>query len=312
MRVLITGGAGFIGSHLVDRLLRDHDVVVLDNLSLGKEELLNDYRRHPRFTFVEGDVRDAAHLDAAIRGCDAVAHLAANSDIRAGTRTTDVDLQHGVLATYQVLEAMRRHGVSKIWFTSSSVVYGVPTIVPTPEDYGPLLPISLYGASKLAAEGLISAFAHLYDIQAWIFRCANVVGSRMTHGALYDFVKKLHDDPTRLTILGDGNQCKVYLHVEDCLDGMLFAVTHAEEPVNVLNLSTDDAVVVRRMAEMVVHHLGLAQVAFQFTGTPYGWKGDVPRVGLDTTKMKTLGWAPRLNSEQAVASAIEALTPCRW
>ncbi len=311
MNILVTGGAGFIGSQLVHRLVPEHTVTVIDNFSLGKREFLADLARDPRLTIVAADLLQPGALDRAIAGCDVVFHLAANSDIRAGTADPYVDVQQGILATYHVLEAMRAHGVRQIVFTSSSAVYGLPTQMPTPEDYGPLTPISQYGASKLAAEGLISAYGHLYGWQAWMCRLANIVGQRMTHGALCDFLSKLTADPTRLEILGDGRQCKAYLHVADCVEGILFVWTHANERVNLFNVSTSDAISVQEIAAMLSRRLGLDDVAWHYTGTAQGWAGDVPRMRLDTTKLTDLGWRPSLNSRQAVAKAIEELLTCK-
>ena len=311
MRIFITGGAGFIGSHFVDRLVNDHEVVVLDNFSLGKREFIEQHRDNRRLILVKADLLDLRAVEKWTKKCDIVFHLAANSDIRKGIQMTDADLKQGTLVTYHVLEAMRRNGVKKIVFASSSVVYGLANKIPTPEDYGPLLPISLYGASKLACEGLISSFSHTFGVQAWIFRFANIVGARMTHGVIPDFYKKLKRNPKKLEILGDGKQKKTYLHVNDCINGILFAMEHAREPVNLLNLSSDDMISVTEIARVLVKKMGLTDTRFEFTGTAQGWRGDVPQMGLETKKLKKLGWEPCLNSSQAIEKAIEEFVGCR-
>ena len=208
--------------------------------------------------------------------------------------------------TYNVLEAMRRTGVKEIVFSSSGAVYGEPTVMPTPEDYGPILPISLYAASKVACEGLITAFAHNYDIRSWIFRFGNIVGPNPTHGVIHDFVLRLRDDPSKLVVLGDGTQAKPYVYVEDCLDGMEFGVGHARGLVNVYNLAVDDQTSVREIADWTIEAMGIARDAIdvQYGEGPRGWRGDVPQVKLDTRRMSALGWRPRLSSHEAVRQTI--------
>lgn len=304
MRIVITGGAGFIGSNLAERLLReDHSVTVIDNLSAGSLDNLSQCLPSPKFRFVQQDLLDLPALEPAVDGHDAVFHLAANSDIPGGRRHTDIDLRLGTLATYNVLEAMRRTAVRQIVFSSTSAVYGEPAVAPTPEEYGPLFPISLYGASKLACEGLIAAFCHNYGFQAWILRFANICGRHGTHGAIVDFIQKLQRGQRPLEVLGDGNQAKPYLHVSECLDGMLYAWQNAAGQLSCFNLGCESATSVRRIAELLLATMGLDDAGLAFTGGLRGWPGDVPQVRLDCSRLRRLGWAARFNSDEAVRRA---------
>ena len=308
MNVLITGGAGFVGSNLADRLLAEgHRVTVFDDLSAGSLEFLRDCSKSQDFCFIQGDLLDPDAIRNAVRGQDVVFHLAANSDIEKGRQESDRDLRLGTLATFNTLDAMRDRGVRQLVFSSSSVVYGEPSVIPTPEDYGPLFPISLYGASKLACEGLISAFAHNYGIQSWIFRFANICGRHGTHGAIVDFIKKLRANPRRLEVLGDGRQAKPNLHVSECVDGMVYGWTHAREQVNYFNLGCEGATSADDIAAYVIAALGLRDVEIVHTGGSRGWPGDVPQVRLDCSKMERLGWRARLTSNQAVERACHEL-----
>ena len=308
MNVLITGGAGFVGSNLADRLLADgHRVTVFDDLSAGSLEFLRDCSKSQDFCFIQGDLLDPDAIRNAVRGQDVVFHLAANSDIEKGRQESDRDLRLGTLATFNTLDAMRDRGVRQLVFSSSSVVYGEPSVIPTPEDYGPLFPISLYGASKLACEGLISAFAHNYGIQSWIFRFANICGRHGTHGAIVDFIKKLRANPKRLEVLGDGRQAKPNLHVSECVDGIVYGWTHAREQVNYFNLGCEGATSADDIAAYVIAALGLRDVEIVHSGGSRGWPGDVPQVRLDCSKMERLGWRARLTSSQAVERACHEL-----
>ena len=313
MRIVVTGAAGFIASNLIPRLsAQGHEVLGIDNYFLGKKEYAAASSALPGFRFVEQDLLDLEKLAALFEAFkpERVWHLAANSDISFGTTYTDFDLKGGTLVTYNVLEAMRRCGSAKeLIFSSSGAIYGEPTVHPTPEDYGPLFPISLYAASKLACEGLITAYAHNYGIQAWIFRFGNIVGPKPTHGVIHDFVLKLMKDPARLEMLGDGTQAKPYVDVDDCLDGMAFGHAHAHERVNCYNLAVEDRTSVNEIAEVVIRAMGLDPGAVEVKRGPSarGWKGDVPFVNLDTTRMKALGWTPKLNSGQAVARCARAV-----
>ncbi len=305
-KYFITGGAGFIGSHLVDRLIKESEVTVYDNLSSGNLEFIEHHLGKDNFHFVEAGLLDFDTLSRSIKGQDAVFHLAANPDIRAGTEKTDLDLKQGVLTTYNVLEAMRLNNIKKIIFTSSGTVYGEVT-EPVTEDLGPLLPISLYGASKLAGEGLISAFCHLFVMQAWIFRLANVVGTRCSHGVIFDFINKLKQNPNKLEVLGDGRQEKSFLHIDDCIDGMLFGIEHSQKPLSIFNLGTDSWTGVTTIARMVVEAMGLSDVSINYTGGNRGWKGDVPQVRFNISKMRQLGYEPKYNSEGAIRKAVEGI-----
>lgn len=307
-RVLITGGAGCIGSELAQRLSeRGDEVTVFDNLSSGKIEHLEPLLRRSTFRFVEGDLLDLDALARAVAGMDTVHHLAANPDIRfVEGEATDKDLKQNTLATYNVLEAMRRHGVKRLAFSSSSAVYGISEQQPIPENQ-PLRPISLYGATKLACEALIGAFAHLFEMRCWIFRFANIVGPKVRKKGgtvIGDFVHKLRANPRHLEILGNGRQAKSYLRVGECIDAMLFVSAHAKEPVAVYNLGCDDSISVTRIADLVVEALGLRGVEYAYTGTEGGWPGDVPRFVLDVSALNRLGWKARATSEQAVREAV--------
>ena len=308
MRMFVTGGAGFIGSNLVERLLADgHTVTAFDDLSLGRRENVTDCFRNGGFRLIVADLLDLPAVEEAVAGHDVVFHLAANSDIGEGGRKTDIDLRQGTLATYHVLEAMRRTGVRQIVFSSSSVVYGEANVVPTPEDYGPLFPISLYGASKLACEGLISAFCHNYNFQGWIFRFANICGRHGTHGAIVDFIRKLRQDSRHLEVLGDGRQAKPYLHVYECVDGILYGWHNAREQLNCFNLGCGGATSAEQIARLLLETMGLRDVGLVFTGGERGWPGDVPQVRLDCTKLRRLGWQATLTSDEAVKRATEEL-----
>jgi UDP-glucose 4-epimerase len=306
LKILVTGAAGFIASNLIPRLLnRGDEVAGIDNFFLGKRAYVH---QHPHFAFHERDLLDLEGLAALMESFrpDRIWHLAANSDISYGTRYTDFDLKGGTLVTYNVLESMRRTGVKEIVFSSSGAVYGEPTVMPTPEDYGPILPISLYAASKVACESLITAYAHNYDIAAWIYRFGNIVGPNPTHGVIHDFVLRLREEPTKLTVLGDGTQAKPYVYVEDTLDGMEFGIEHAKEHVNVHNLAVDDQTSVREITDWTIEAMGIdrAKIDVQYGDSPRGWRGDVPQVKLDTRRMIALGWQPKRSSREAVRQAI--------
>ena len=306
MKILVTGAAGFIASNLIPRLLDRGDAVAgVDNFFLGKRAYV---AQHPNFQFHELDLLELDKVVALMGEFqpDRIWHLAANSDISYGTKYTDFDLKGGTLVTYNVLEAMRRTGVKEIVFSSSGAVYGEPVTMPTPEDYGPILPISLYAASKAACEALITAFAHNYDIRAWIFRFGNIVGPNPTHGVIHDFVLRLREERTKLVVLGDGSQAKPYVYVDDCLDGMEFGVANAKALVNYYNLAVDDQTSVREIADWTIEAMGIDRDAIdvQYGDSPRGWRGDVPYVKLDTRKMTALGWRPKLNSNEAVRRTI--------
>ena len=308
MKVFVTGGAGFIGSHLVDKLIDKGNIVTIyDNLSSGKKQYVQQHLENDNFTFIKADLLNLKRVKKEIKGHDAVFHLAANPHVRLGEKQTDLDLKYETIATYNVLESVRANDIKKIVFSSSSVVYGETPEISLTETYGPTLPISLYGAGKLASEGLISAFCGTFDLQAWIYRFANVVGTRGTHGVIVDFIEKLKKNPKELEILGDGKQCKPYLHVSDCVEGIIFGLEHSHDKINLLNLGCKTNTTVTKIAEMVVEEMGLNDVSFKYTGGKRGWKGDVPRFQLDAGKMNKLGWNERYTSDEAVKKAIKEI-----
>jgi len=305
---LVTGGAGFIGSHLVDAIVEEgRKVRILDNFSSGREEFVSQHKDNGDVEIVNGDLLDLGVLTSAMEGIGTVHHLAANPDIRLGTEVTDTDLKQGTIATYNVLEAMRVCGVSRISFSSSSAIYGEAEHMPTPESYGPIMPISLYGASKLASETLISAWVGTFGIQGFIHRFANIVGSRGTHGVIFDFIHKLKKDPGRLEVLGDGMQEKSYMSVGDCVRSMLHLVGNCDEPVNVFNLGTGDTCSVSRIAEIVVEESGLENVSIEYTGGKRGWAGDVPKTYLDVSKLSATGFRSESSSEGAIRDTVRSL-----
>ena len=309
MRALVTGGAGFIGSHLIDRLVaRGDSVVVIDNLSSGHASFIQNHIDTGHVTLVEGDICHPEDVNKAMAmDIDCVFHLAANPDIRLGTRITDTDLKQGTVATYNILEAMRVAGVKKIAFASSSVVYGEDAPLPTPEDHGPCMPISLYGASKQAGEGLISSWVGTFGLQAWIFRFANIIGARGTHGVIFDFIHKLKNDPSRLEVLGNGLQEKSYMEVGDCADAILHVMGQADKPLNLYNLGSHDTASVRRIAEIVVDVTGCLDASIEYTGGDRGWAGDIPRARLGIEKMLKAGFDVKMNSEEAIRYTAECL-----
>ncbi len=301
MAILVTGGAGFIGSHLVDRLVEEgKEVVILDNLSSGVSFL------NPDAEFIKVDLADRLKLEDVFRKKDfsEVWHIAANPDVRIGSENPDEIYRNNILATYNLLEVMRKNNVDKIIFTSTSTVYGEAEVIPTPEDY-PTVPISIYGASKLACEALISSYCHTFDMKAWIYRFANVIGKRSNHGVIYDFIMKLRRNPEELEILGNGEQNKSYIYISDCIEAM-FSGLKADDRVNIFNIGSEDQIKVKRIAEIVCEEMGLSP-KFRFTGGDRGWKGDVPVMLLSIEKLKAMGWKPRYSSEQAVRMAVRDL-----
>ena len=308
LKYFITGGAGFIGSHLTDRLIDEGNrVTVYDNLVSGKKRWIEHHFDKLTFQFVEADLLDLPALQEAMKGHEIVWHLGANTDIVRGNQITDLDLKSCTIGTYNTLEAMRQNSIDKLLFASSATVYGDAPPIPLSETYGPLLPISLYGAGKLACEGLISAYCHLFGIQAWIYRFGNVVGGKMWHGVIYDFIQKLKRNQRELEILGDGNQEKNYFLIEDCIDGMLCAFKNSDSQCDVYNLGCETSVTVARIAQVVVEEMGLKDVELKYTGGKRGWPGDVPIVHFDVSKMAKLGWKPSHTSEDAVREAAKRL-----
>lgn len=307
MKALVTGAAGFVGSNLVDRLLfASHTVTGFDNFSTGREEFLSGALCSPSFRLCRADVLDTDLLASAMRGCDTVFHLAANADVRHGVEHPRKDLEQNTLATSSVLEAMRLRGVRRIAFASTGSVYGETAVIPTPEDAPFPVQTSLYGASKLAAEGLIAAYAEAFGIQAWVFRFVSILGERYTHGHVFDFYRQLLKHPGRLDVLGDGTQRKSYLYVQDCIDALLLALEKADARVNILNLGTDEYCRVTDSVRWICEHLQLAPEICYGTGDR-GWVGDNPFIFLDCSRVRCLGWRPALSIREGIVRTLEYL-----
>jgi len=310
---LVTGAAGFIGSHIADRLLdMGWNVLGLDDLSGGDVANLTHAMKSSRFRFVEGDLLELAAIERAIKDYELVFHLAADPEVRVGAQNPDLHFKQNLLATFNLLEALRKRGAStKMVFASTSTIYGEPSIIPTPEDYGPLLPISVYGATKLGCEALAASYMQLLPLRLAIFRFANVVGNRAKHGVIYDFIMKLRKDPHELEVLGDGTQTKSYLHIDDCTDAFLKVLDDAfwQNPVEIYNIGSEDQIDVLRIAQIVTNAMGLNNVSIRTTRGSDGraWPGDVKTMLLDITKIKKRGWEPKWNSQQAVTLAAESL-----
>ena len=307
----MTGGAGFIGSHVIDYLIRsDKSVRVVDNLVSGSLDNLSQWVDHPLFEFLKIDLLDKDKVHAAVKGCDQVYHLAANPEVNAKNASPDDHFKQNIEATFNLLEAMRQDNNQRfIAFTSTSTVYGEPMKIPTLESYGPMAPISLYGASKLACEGLLSAYASMYGFRAVVFRLANVVGSRSNHGVIYDFIRKLSENPDRLEVLGDGTQSKSYLYIDDCINGMVHGINHGEV-VDIFNIGSEDRTSVLAIAEIVKEEMGLTRAEVVLTGGVNGgrgWKGDVKTMQLDMNRLKQTGWSPKYSSDEAVRHTAQAM-----
>jgi len=313
MRAFVSGGAGFIGSHLVDRLIADaNDVTVYDNLSSGKKQFISQHFNNPRFKFLIGDLLNPELLRKSMEGHDVVFQLAANPQAIEGVSKTRLDLEQNTIATYNVLESMRINSIRKVVFTSSGTVYGNTPFIPIREDYGPMLPISLYGASKLACEGLVSAFSDLFSIQGWIFRFGNIVGPRATHGVIFDLINKLKENSATLQVLGDGNQTKPYVYIDDCIDGLLFGFKAAKDKINVFNLAVSTVTSVREIVRILLEKTGHKETNVRYTQGEKGWPGDVPRVRLSTSKLEELGWKAKYTSHEAVAKTVDNLIHELW
>ena len=311
MRCLVTGGAGFIGSALVDRLLTDgHDVVAFDNFSSGQREFLEGAVHQPRFRLVEGDLLDAPRLTGAMAGRDTVFHLAGQPGVRSFGDVFDLYLRRNVLASQRLFEAAARDGV-RVVFSSSSSVYGEPELFPTPETCPFPTQTSLYGASKLAGEGQIAAYCVGFGFQGCVFRFVSILGERYTHGHVFDFYKKLLHDRRRIDVLGDGRQRKSYLYVQDCLDAMLLAMEKMRDGFHVFNLGVDGYCTVDESLGWICAHLGLAPER-RYTGGTRGWVGDSPFIFLDTAKMRALGWRPKLGIREGVIRTLEYLQANPW
>ena len=312
MKAFVSGGAGFIGSNLVDRLLDvGHEVTVYDNLSTGLLQFLEYARDFDRFRLVEGDLLDEGSLSEAISGHEFVFHLAANADVRFGTEHPRRDLEQNTIVTNNVLEAMRKNGISKIAFASTGSVYGDATVIPTPENAPFPIQTSLYAASKMAGEGLIAAYYGGFGFQSWIFRFVSILGERYTHGHVFDFYRKLKQNSSRLEVLGNGKQRKSYLYIQDCIDAMLFALEKSNEPVNVLNLGVDGYCEVNDSIGWICEELEVAP-KLEYSGGDRGWIGDNPFIFLDTSKIRDLGWKPKLSIQDGVLKTIQYLKTNEW
>lgn len=300
MRTLVTGGAGFIGSSLTEELLRrGHNVAVIDNLSAGKKERVPE-----EAGFIEGDLKDEDFVLNTVKGFDLIFHLAANPDVAEGAENTKLHLNENLMVTHNLLEAMRKNQINELVFASTSTVYGeVNSSIP--EDHGPLKPISLYGASKLSCEALISAYSE-FGIKSWIFRLANIIGERSDHGVVPDFIQKLQNNPNELEVLGNGEQEKSYLYIDDCVDAMLHLYETADDKVNIFNIGSEDMIKVKEIAKIVKDRIN-PDVDITYTGGEKGWKGDVPKFHLDISKKKQHGWEPNHNSRESVEKTVDRI-----
>ncbi|UCE38369.1 MAG: NAD-dependent epimerase/dehydratase family protein [Thermoplasmata archaeon] len=309
-KILITGGAGFIGSHLVDKLVgMGNEIVVVDNLAAGKIEFLSNCRDKIQIENV--DLGEPEALSPVLEGSDVVVHLAANPMVNIGDDETRLHIDSNIMLTFNLLECMRKNDVSTLAFASTSTVYGEPTEVPTPETYGPLIPLSLYAASKLSCEAMISAYCYIYGMRTVMYRFANVIGPRSTHGVIFDFVNKLKANPNALEILGrEPGTRKSYIHIADCVGGIVHAFENSQERVGIFNVGSEDSIDVRTIADIVCKELNLKDVNYKWTGgvdDGRGWKGDVKTMLLDIDKLKGLGWRPLHNSSEAVGLTAKEL-----
>ena len=312
MNIAVTGCSGFIGSSLVDRLLAEgHMVIGVDNFSTGQRQFIDNALSQSRFKLFEGDLLDATGLKKWFSGAEIVFHLAANADVRFGTEHPKKDLEQNTIATFNVLEAMRENGIHKIAFSSTGSVYGEANVIPTPEDAPFPVQTSLYGASKLACEGLIQAYCEGFGFQGWIFRFVSILGERYTHGHVFDFYKQLKVDPKVLHVLGNGKQRKSYLYIQDCIDAILLAVVKATDKINIFNLGVDAYCEVNDSIGWISAALG-ADPRLEYAGGARGWIGDNPFIYLDTARIRALGWSPKSNIREGVVKTIEFLKANEW
>ena len=312
MKILVTGAAGFIGSNVVDRLLADgHEVVGYDNFSTGQERFLAEAHRSDRFCMIHGDVLDLSRLSAAMSGCEVVHHFAANADVRFGLDHPKRDLEQNTIATFNVLEAMRATGVKRIAFSSTGSIYGEPVKMPTPEDVAFPIQTSLYGASKLAGEGLIEAYCEGYGFEGYIFRFVSILGERYSHGHVFDFYRSLRENPSELRVLGNGHQRKSYLYIQDCIDAMLLAMQHPSGRIHVYNLGTDEYCEVNESIGWITEHLGM-NPRLSYSGGERGWVGDSPFIWLDCSRIHALGWKPKLTIREGILRTVEYLKANPW
>ena len=313
-KVLVTGGAGFIGSHLVDVLItQGANVCVFDNLTAGTLENIKQWLNNPNLTFIKGDLLNASDLTKLKNNhYKTVFHLAANPEVRVGSTNPNIHFQQNLVATHNLLEHLRKtRNTTTLIFTSTSTVYGEATKIPTPENYSPLTPISIYGATKLDCEALISAYAHTYNFKTIVYRLANIVGPRSKHGVIYDFIEKLKKNPKKLRILGDGTQNKSYLYISDCIKAMMLGLEKSKNQVEVYNVGSKDQIDVKNIAQIIIEEMELKNVKLTYTGGVdggRGWMGDVKNMLLDISKLKSLRWKPKLNSKQAIRKATKYIT----
>ncbi len=312
MKYIVTGAAGFIGSNLVDRLLKNgNEVLGIDNLSTGKIRFLQDAEKYSTFKFLDGDITDINFLKNAFTSYDYVYHLSANADVRSGLNHPFKDIEQNTIGTFNVLEAMRLNNISRISFSSTGSVYGEAEKIPTPENAPFPIQTSLYGSSKLAGEGLISSYCEGFEFTANIFRFVGILGERYTHGHVYDFYEKLKKDPSKLEILGNGKQKKSYLYVQDCIDAMLLAENHLDEKINIYNLGVEDYCEVIDSVNVICNYLNV-NPELSFTGGDRGWVGDNPFIFLDTSRIKSLGWSPKLSIEKGIINTLVFLRDNEW
>ena len=312
MKYFVTGGSGFIGSNLVDRLLKNGDeVTVYDNFSTGKEEFIEHAKHQKNCKIITGDVLDTDKLLSSIIGHDFVFHLSANADVRNGPEHPDKDLKQNTIATFNVLEAIRLSNISKIAFSSTGSIYGESTEFPTPETAKFPIQTSLYGASKLACEGLIQAYCEAYNMQSWIFRFVSILGERYTHGHVKDFFSQLKEHPNKLNVLGDGKQKKSYLYVQDCIDAILLAIKKSNDKINIFNLGHTTTLTVNQSISIICNILDVHPHIY-YSGGNHGWIGDVPYILLDTTKINSLGWTPKLSLPESIHKTVNYLEENEW
>ena len=309
-KILITGGLGFIGSNFVRFLISqkyDGNIILFDNNSIDNQISINEFRTYKNISIVFGDLLLEEPLYEALQNVQLVIHLAANSDISKGVNNPKIDFKNTVVATNNLLCAMLHNNVKKIIFSSGSGVYGDIPNIDIPEDYGQCMPVSHYGASKLCAESMISAFVHMHEFQALIFRFANVIGIGQTHGVAYDFIKRIRNNSETLEIKGDGNQQKSYIHITDVINGIMMTAKNYKGNIDYYNISTDDLITVKEIAEIVRDKMKVKDLKFSFGNTPYGWKGDVPKITLSNLKLKSLGWLPLMSTRLSIEKSIDEM-----
>jgi UDP-glucose 4-epimerase len=307
MKILVTGGAGFIGSHLVEHLLKEgHFVKVYDNLSGGNYNFLKHHEKNKKFTFVKADLADKKNIRRETKGIEMVFHLAANSDISKGITDPSIDFKQTTQNTFNLLQAMKENGIKKIFFTSGSGIYGDVGSTYTREDFGPLIPVSMYGATKLSAEAMIYAFSNFYDIQAWVLRPANIIGPRLTHGVVFDFIRRLKKNPKKLQILGDGKQSKSYLYVLDVISAIDLVIKKAKKKINIFNIASNNFITVNSIADIITKEMDINPKR-SWTGGKIGWKGDVAKVRINNAQITKFGWRPRYNSRESVKKTVRVV-----